>query len=509
MNNIKEQLKNVLEDEKRFTQETEQKILANINSKSTFYKWKIGFSLIAIATICALLFVFIPKETDHQSIAALFELMPVDEEYQLVLEDYNVQQKNDAIIAYQLDTLPNVIVTNYFVKEKGQWTKELTTIFDLNSNLNWTNTSNLYTGILSNQSVEKVFVDNQEVKMIEQESYSYWYAFSEEEVAHVKYQYEDGNVERISKHEYFYHHILPYVTAAPVDKLQGTEMMSYKTDNMDRSNHHYTKYPLIIDPSATEFEHGEVVRYVNDDGMMVVSRIVGLPHQRFAVKNGTVLINGIPLHEDIGYAKVNGELTIENYKRKYANFNVNLEAAQKVFSMNLEEMKLGEAEYVVVPDNWARGKIEVISQNEFLGKVLGYSPYAMTDEWKDSEIAAYKAFKENYDSSVLIGLEPVTIARLYMYTWLLGDRETQYHLLTTRPEHKQWSIEEHLSPYFHGIPTDPEYIIDLAQKFNAGQFIETSPGEGYIQHGEGTEMIGFSLIQGENGVWQVAFMPMQ
>jgi len=278
---------------------------------------------------------------------------------------------------------------------------------------------------------------------------------------------------------------------------------------MDRRNHHYTKYPLVIDPSATEFEHGEVVRYVNDDGMMVVSRIVGLPHQRFAVRNGTVLINGTPLHQDIGYAKANGEFTIENYKSKYGNRSVNPEAMQDVFYMNVDEVKLGESEYVVVPDNWWRGKIEVISQNEILGKVLGYSPYAMTDEWTNSEIEVYKAFKENYDSSVLIGLEPVTIARLYMYTWLLGDRETQYHLLTTRPEFMQWSLEEHLSPDYQGAPTDPEYIIELAKKLNEGQFIETGPGQGYIQHGEGIDMIGFNLIQGENGAWQVAFMPMQ
>mgnify|MGYP003473605254 FL=1 len=93
MSSLKEQLKNVLEDEKHFSQETEQQILSKINSKSIFYKWKIGVSLIAIASICALLFVFIPKETEQQSIAALFEIMDVDGKYQLVLEDYDVQQK--------------------------------------------------------------------------------------------------------------------------------------------------------------------------------------------------------------------------------------------------------------------------------------------------------------------------------------------------------------------------------------------------------------------------------
>ena len=509
MSSLKEQLKNVLEDEKHFSQETEQQILAKINSESTFYKWKIGFSLIAIASICALLFVFIPKETEQQSIASLFEIMDVDGKYQLVLEDYNVQQKNDAVIAYRLHEQPNIIVTNYFVMEKGQWSRKLSTTFNLDSSSNWTNTSNLYTGILSDQFVEKVLVDDQEVKIIEEEGYSYWYAFSEEEVAHVKYQYEDGNVERISKEFTLNNHVLPYVPAVPVDKLQGTEMMAYKTDNMDRRNHHYTKYPLVIDPTVTEFERGEVVRYVDDDGMVVVSRIVGLPHERFAVRNGTVIIDGTPLHQDLGYAKANGEMTIENYKSKYSNQSVNPEAMQDVFYMNLDEIKLGEAEYVVVPDNWWRGKIEVIPQNEILGKVLGYSPHAMTDEWTNSEITAYKAFKENYDSSVLIGLEPVTIARLYMYTSLLGDREAQYHLLTTRPEYERWSLEEHLSPNYQGAPTDPEYIIELAKKLNEGQFIETGPGQGYIQHGEGIDMIGFNLIQGENGAWQVAFMPMQ
>ena len=38
MSSLKEQLKNVLEDEKHFSQETEQQILSKINSKSIFYK---------------------------------------------------------------------------------------------------------------------------------------------------------------------------------------------------------------------------------------------------------------------------------------------------------------------------------------------------------------------------------------------------------------------------------------------------------------------------------------
>lgn len=512
MNNIKEQLKNVLEDEKRFTNEAEQKILAKVGNKSTsFMAWKISFGFISIATICILLFVILPKASEEQLTAStLLETMFTDEKCQIIVEHYNVQQKNDAIIAYQLDEQPNIIVTKYFVKDNGKWQSKLSTTLNLSSELNWNNTSNLYTGIVSSQYVEKVFIDNQEAKMIEEEHYNYWYAFSEEAVAHVKYQYEDGNVERITKEFSLNNHVLPYVPTASVRELEGTEMMQYKSDNMDRGNHHYTKYPIVIDPAATEFERGEVVRYVNDDGFMVVSRIVGLPHERFAVQNGTVLIDGAPLHQELGYAKVRGALTIENYKSKISNMNnVNLEATQEVFSMNVDEVKLGESEYVVVPDNWGRGKIEKLHQNEILGKVLGYSPHSMTNEWTNSEIAIYKAFKENYDSNVLIDLEPVTIARLYMYTLLLDDKETQYHLLTTRPEFKGWSLDEHLSPSYTSAPADPEYIIELAKKINEGQFIATGPGQGYIHYGEGIDMIGFNLIQGENGAWQVAFMPMQ
>ena len=53
----------------------------------------------------------------------------------------------------------------------------------------------------------------------------------------------------------------------------------------------------------------------------------------------------------------------------------------------MDEVLLGESEYFVVVDNWDRGLIGKVYQNQIIGRVLGYDESEMIGDWSQTERA--------------------------------------------------------------------------------------------------------------------------
>lgn len=128
-----------------------------------------------------------------------------------------------------------------------------------------------------------------------------------------------------------------------------------------------------------------------------------------------------------------------------------------------------------------------------------------------AEQNVYTAFEKDLDTQHLIGLSPMSVAKLYIHASYLGNYEAVYALYTDRKEYIQWSKEED-----QAIPeTDrgtPEQLAQEFQSFEQGRFLQTSKIEGYIEYyptGKNEPPAGFQLIKNEDGIWQVAFMPIQ
>lgn len=127
------------------------------------------------------------------------------------------------------------------------------------------------------------------------------------------------------------------------------------------------------------------------------------------------------------------------------------------------------------------------------------------------EQQVYDRFKLTHDANELIGLEPISIAKLYAYASYHQDFETAYALYTDREEHILWSEEED-----EQIPLaergTPEQVLETFKGLERGSFIQTSDYEGFIKfypNGEQHEESGFSMMKNEEGIWQVAFLPVQ
>lgn len=129
----------------------------------------------------------------------------------------------------------------------------------------------------------------------------------------------------------------------------------------------------------------------------------------------------------------------------------------------------------------------------------------------DFEQKVYDRFKLNRDEKELTGLDPISIAKLFVYASYHQDFETEYALYTDREDHILWSKEEDEEiPLAHR--GTPEKILQTFRNIEKGSFVQTSEYEGYIEYypnGDQGEKYGFSMIKNEDGIWQVAFLPIQ
>lgn len=136
-----------------------------------------------------------------------------------------------------------------------------------------------------------------------------------------------------------------------------------------------------------------------------------------------------------------------------------------------------------------------------------------TNQFELSKIeeTAYRNFQKDFDLKHLLGLEPISIAKLYIKASAEKKYDVQYALYTDRENYIMWSKEndDKIPESDRGnIETDLLMFKNIAK----GTFIKTSDYDGYIEfesiHGSETKS-GFHMLKNENGVWQVAFMPIQ
>ncbi len=126
----------------------------------------------------------------------------------------------------------------------------------------------------------------------------------------------------------------------------------------------------------------------------------------------------------------------------------------------------------------------------------------------------FEEFKLSYDDQVLVGLEPISICKMYLYAALIGDYETEYELYITNEGGFFWSkeedlkipIEDHMSDF-----TIFEDIYNLKVEINNNEkhsVILWNSKNGYIDENIYTYIYGFNL-QKDGDVWKVSFVPMQ
>ncbi|MGM9988968.1 MAG: hypothetical protein ACI35O_17305, partial [Bacillaceae bacterium] len=136
---------------------------------------------------------------------------------------------------------------------------------------------------------------------------------------------------------------------------------------------------------------------------------------------------------------------------------------------------------------------------------------SLTKEERD----IYDIFSKDLNEKHLAKLEPISIAKLYVQSQLDKRYDVVYALYTDREEYVQWSKEEDEKMPAQDRGTQ-EQILQKFANIEKGKFIQTDDISGYIEYfrpsmGDSLEqvMAGFNMIKDEDGIWNVAFMPIQ
>ena len=120
----------------------------------------------------------------------------------------------------------------------------------------------------------------------------------------------------------------------------------------------------------------------------------------------------------------------------------------------------------------------------------------------------YKAFSKDLNETHLKGLDPISIALLYVQAEWEGRYDIAYALYTDREGYVNWTKE-----YDENIPSSDRMSrkqIPIAYAgLTDGKFFQTGDFTGYIEFTNSDSKHGFQMIQDEDGIWNVAFMPLQ
>lgn len=143
-------------------------------------------------------------------------------------------------------------------------------------------------------------------------------------------------------------------------------------------------------------------------------------------------------------------------------------------------------------------------------------PGLMTFELTPEEQAAYDAISADKDDSHLEGLEPISVAKLYIQSLLDEDYETEYALYYTSKvaDGEGWTLEDHLAIPEDDRPTSDD-IYEVLVPLVDGEFVQPGNFAGHIRydvtfHDTGEEMeMGFQMKRDLNSVWKVSFLPLQ
>ncbi len=129
----------------------------------------------------------------------------------------------------------------------------------------------------------------------------------------------------------------------------------------------------------------------------------------------------------------------------------------------------------------------------------------------DFEKEKYEEFRKNYDNSKLKGVEPFTIFKMYLYSAVEKDMETQYELYTdinptwTKEQHMEMNVMSDFAEFkkTYGV----EVIYNTNNEENKATVTWYSEN-GYVDKDNGPFKYSFGLTK-ENEIWKVDYMPMQ
>lgn len=185
---------------------------------------------------------------------------------------------------------------------------------------------------------------------------------------------------------------VPFVAAE-----EGYKIYRHNYDNMDRGNHEYYKYAIVVDPKyyrEQDLQRGDVILYNNPDfthesnpnlklSEQSISRIIALPGETIEIIEGQIYINERSLNSFYGRAHRLGsdlQKLRELAEKDHHTDNI----AQNIKNMidymetdHLDKHTVPRDHVFIIGDDWFRSAdsrlFDSLPVDSIQGKVLGYS----------------------------------------------------------------------------------------------------------------------------------------
>ncbi|MFJ7667003.1 hypothetical protein ACIQXI_07835 [Lysinibacillus sp. NPDC097195] len=289
-------------------------------------------------------------------------------------------------------------------------------------------------------------------------------------------------------------------TVLPIIESKGKLVIDPSISFIMGKQYVLSHLPMVVDPDA-KIEVGDYIAY-SDKVDTIVSPVFGIEGDKVQTSNGQVTLNGEYLALPGAVAPVHfAQSEQQDIYKYYFNSRFHMDGA-KMQTIDVNLAPLQEHEYAVYM-NKKGGTVEVVNDEAFIGKVIGVKKLEPTFTLTAKEQTLYNKFKENYDLSVLKGVKPLSIAKMYAISEAQGDYLTHYSFLAehTRLEIEQYIAKQKIKNYYF---TNEIQMLISAYNYNG---IEKAKFE-QLNETQGTIIIpikdftsSINFVKNEQGVW--------
>lgn len=197
-------------------------------------------------------------------------------------------------------------------------------------------------------------------------------------------------------------------------------------------------YHDVIVEEITDFSRGDYVLIELENGDKVVRQLVGFGGETYKLEQGNVFINDKQL---ILPGFINGDAYLK--EGNYRDVSVYFEHLPNNYDyLKDNQATLAKDELLIRGIKIQDQIIDTIAAERVIGKVVGVQEMTPTFVLTGETAATYESFKKSLDTSLLVGLDPVTMLRMYKQAEMEQEFEVLHALMPSTVSIHNYSLAD-------------------------------------------------------------------